>query len=280
MTSLAGRRIELWVERRDGTAAVNPVMRALLEDLERAGAVCAVRTPESELIDVDDVEPDPSGLILLKSATALALSLALASEVAGATCLNGARATLAAHDKAATIARLHAAGLPVPRTLLAAGGATLDPGDGAAGAWISKPVRGVHGRGVTVHDQYPSKLGVDIRPASVPDDSVWLVQRYVGDDQPDTKVYVANRRCFVASKRFSPSSYASDGIERRALAGAEAGLVFAVGEALELCCFGVDLRHDDGQPVIIDANPFPGYRGFPDAVPALRVEVERTLPGR
>ncbi len=51
----------------------------------------------------------------------------------------------------------------------------------------------------------------------------------------------------------------------------------AVGEALKLRCFGVDLRFLDGRPVIIDANPFPGYRGFPDAVPALRGEIERAL---
>jgi hypothetical protein len=39
----------------------------------------------------------------------------------------------------------------------------------------------------------------------------------------------------------------------------------------------VDLRFESGRPVIIDANPFPGYRGFPEAVGTLRAEVEWVL---
>jgi hypothetical protein len=54
-------------------------------------------------------------------------------------------------------------------------------------------------------------------------------------------------------------------------------MVLAAGETLGLRCFGLDLRYEGGRPTIIDANPFPGYRGFPEAVPALRSEIERSL---
>jgi glutathione synthase/RimK-type ligase-like ATP-grasp enzyme len=117
MSGLAGCRIELWVEARGGTAAVNPIMRTLLDGLVADGAAVAVRVPEHDVVAPDAPRPD---LVLLKSATSLSLALALAEEARGVRCLNGARATWAAHDKAAVVATLAAAGVPVPLTLLTA----------------------------------------------------------------------------------------------------------------------------------------------------------------
>ena len=79
MTSLDGRRIELWVEPRGGAPAVNPIMRRLLDDLCSAGASVSVRVPEHELEDPTRllVEPPPA-LVLLKTATSLGLSRAIA----------------------------------------------------------------------------------------------------------------------------------------------------------------------------------------------------------
>jgi ribosomal protein S6--L-glutamate ligase len=45
--------------------------------------------------------------------------------------------------------------------------------------------------------------------------------------------------------------------------------VLAVGPALGLTVYGVDLRIHDDRPVIVDVNGFPGFRGLPSAVPAL-----------
>ena len=124
MNTLQGRSIELWVEARDGVPAVNPVMQALLDGLEAARAKTTVRVPEHEIVDprrlLSQQLPD---LVLLKSATTLALSWAMADETAGVRFLNTASATVRAHDKAATVARLAAAGLPVPSTFLADGSA-------------------------------------------------------------------------------------------------------------------------------------------------------------
>ena len=283
MTALAGTCIELWVESRGGSAAVNPVIGALLDELSAAGAKTIVRVPEREVIDVDDGGRDHADLVLLKSAGAVAQSLAVSDEVAGVQFLNGAAATRRAHDKAATVARLAAADLPVPLTLLATGGARLRSPMATAGAFISKPVYGIHGRGVTVHEHFPTVL--DEGPASlddlsfVVDDGVRLVQAKVGEE-PDVKVYVADGRCFVAFKQFRSGSYASDEVQPSVLPDDEIEMVHAVGEALDLRCFGVDLRRQDGQTWIIDANPFPGYRGFPQAVSALRAEIEQALAAR
>jgi glutathione synthase/RimK-type ligase-like ATP-grasp enzyme len=91
------------------------------------------------------------------------------------------------------------------------------------------------------------------------------------------KVYVAGERIFAGFKTFGHESYAANEIDSVTLNARTEEIIYAVGEALNLRLFGMDLRFEDGEPVIIDANPLPGYRGFPEAVPALRSEIERAL---
>jgi ribosomal protein S6--L-glutamate ligase len=257
-------------------------MRVLLDELAGDGARTTVRVPEHEVHDPGRILGErPPDLVLLKSATTLALSLAVADESYGVRFLNGARATLRAHDKAATLARLAAAGLPVPETYLVEAGEAETAPD-ASGEWVAKPTRGVHGQGVGSYPDLASAL--DARPASEPEGSSWvvddgtrLIQRRIGGDEADVKVYVANGRCFAGSKAFGPASYRTDRIRHLGLDRRTAEMVLAAGETLGLRCFGLDLRYEGGRPTIIDANPFPGYRGFPEAVPALRSEIERSL---
>jgi ribosomal protein S6--L-glutamate ligase len=288
LSALAGRRLELWVEARDGGPAVNPVLHALLQDLAETGADLRVRVPEAEIVAAGGPSrgerPD---LVLLKTPGALALALASAVEASGVPCLNPAPATLRAQDKGATVARLAAAGLPVPATFLSAGS---DPGAESSAsavdrsvAWVSKPTRGVHGYGVAFHESFREAL--EHREASRPageggyvtDEGTRLVQRRVGAGEPDVKVYVAGGEVFAGAKPFGPRSYREDAITPYPLPAAQRELVLAAGEALGLRLFGVDLRTGAGGPALVDVNPFPGYRGFPDAVPALRREVQRAL---
>ncbi len=277
---IRGRRVELWVEERGGVPAVNPVMRALLRSLAADGAEVSVKVPEREAHDPAGTTQKPD-VVLLKSATDLAISRAVAAEASGATCLNGARLTRRAHNKAATVATLAASGLPGPETFMPPAGAEAPPVAAEAKGWVAKPVRGIHGRGVAFHDDLrealAAPLGSEADGSFVADDGTRLVQRRVGGEEPDLKVYVANGRCFAGRKRFSVGSYATDEIEHVSLDEGTREVVLGAGEALELGLFGVDLRFDDEGPVIIDANPFPGYRGFPDAVGALRAEVGRAL---
>jgi glutathione synthase/RimK-type ligase-like ATP-grasp enzyme len=276
-------RVELWVEARGGAAAINPVMGVLVQDLEASGAMVDVRVPEHEVVDPQSLlDTSPPDLVLLKTATTLSLALALADESLGVKFLNGARDTLRTHDKAATVARLAAAGLPVPETFLLQPGTNGKvPPSGAGGAWIAKPTRGVHGRGVAGYPEFPAALDalatLGDGGSYVVDDGTRLVQRMVGGAEEDVKVYVTGERIFAGFKTFGSESYAANEIEAVTLDARTEEMIHAVGKALDLRLFGVDLRFEDGEPVVIDANPFPGYRGFREAVPALRAEIERAL---
>jgi ribosomal protein S6--L-glutamate ligase len=278
-----GYVIELWVEPRDGRPAVNPVMRRLLEDLAAAGAEVRVRVPEHEVHDVALLGERMPDLILLKTATALGISLAVAMEAQGVRCLNPAYLSSRMHDKAAIVARLAAAGLPVPETWLlnAAQAAVPKLTSAAASGWVTKPVRGIHGSGVQLHDSLPERLEPPAQPQSyIVDDGTWLIQERIGGAEPDVKVYVAGEAIFAGTKQFSATSYTTDAVVPLELDAATTEIVLEVGEMLGVRLYGVDLRLANGRPLIIDVNPFPGYRGFPDALPALRAEIERVLPER
>jgi ribosomal protein S6--L-glutamate ligase len=283
LSSLAGMRVELWVEARGGAAAINPVMGVLVQNLEASGAMVDVRVPEHEVVDPQSLlDTSPPDLVLLKTATTLSLSLALADETHGVKFLNGARDTLRTHDKAATMARLAAAGIAVPETFLFQPGANGKvPPSGAGGMWVAKPTRGVHGRGVAVYRKFPATLDgaatLDANGSYVVDDGTRLVQHGIGGAEDDLKIYAAGERLFAGFKPFSPESYAANEIEAVTLDAQTEEIIHAVGETLGLRLFGVDLRFEAGEPVVIDANPFPGYRGFREALPALRAEIERAL---
>jgi ribosomal protein S6--L-glutamate ligase len=139
----------------------------------------------------------------------------------------------------------------------------------------------VHGRGVDVYPAFPVALDaaatLDDGGSYVVDDGTRLLQRKVGGAEGDVKVYVAGERLFAGFKPFSPESYAANEIDAVALDAQTEEIIHAVGETLGLRLFGVDLRFEAGKSVIIDVNPFPGYRGFPDAAPVLRAEIERVL---
>jgi ribosomal protein S6--L-glutamate ligase len=139
----------------------------------------------------------------------------------------------------------------------------------------------VHGRGVADYPEFPAAFDavatLDDDGSYVVDDGTRLLQRRIGGPEDDVKVYVAGERIFAGFKTFGHESYAANGIDPVTLDGRTEEIIHAVGEALDLSLFGVDLRFEDGEPVIIDANPLPGYRGFPEAIPALRSEIERAL---
>jgi ribosomal protein S6--L-glutamate ligase len=278
MGALAGTAIELRVEQRGGRPAVNPVMRGLLDAMSARGARVDVRVAEREAA-LPGMPGRRADLVLLKTTTPLALGRAMAAERAGQRHANGAAATARAADKAAVLAALAVHGVAVPETYLVTAGVppTVPPADPAHGPWVVKPVLGIHGQGVRVHPTLADALAdCAARPATPP--GTLLLQRHVGGSAPDVKVYVAGTAIHAGRKRFSASSFEHDEIEPIALDAAGEACVRACGRALGLELYGVDLRLDAGdRPVVIDVNPFPGYRGFPSAIDPLLDCVERAL---
>ncbi len=233
----------------------NPLVSPLKVELARRGVDLVTWDPTRGL----DLPPDPpdADLYLLKSDHPLALAAAGCLYDAGAPCLNGYPATAAAQDKARVQARLGRAGLPVPATRLVAERADLADALECGDRFV-KPLQGFHGMGAGRLDP-----GEAERAGPGP----WLVQEAVGEGHVVLKAYGVGRHVAVRKMTFRPGVV--DGV-RSPVDAADAGptlgdLARRAAEAAGLICFGADFVAGTDGPVLVDLNPFPGYRSVDDA---------------
>lgn len=195
----------------------------------------------------------PHDLVVLKSHTELALSLASTLEDEGAAVLNAAAACRVVQDKLLTTRRLAAAGVPVPRTHVTASWDCVAE-LAVTGPVLVKPLRGHRGVGVEV---VPGPSGLTARRAPV---APMLAQELVPGSGEDLKVYVAGRRVWAVRKPFSPRSFAVAG--RPVEVDDEvARIALRVGEVCGLELYGIDVLESPEGPVVVDVNSLPGYKG-------------------
>lgn len=217
--------------------------------------------------DVDLVAWDPTGgldlpphapdaeVYLLKSDHPLVLAAAGCLHDTGARCLNGYVATAAAQDKARTLALLSRAGLPVPATRLVAERADLAAALAGGGRFV-KPLQGFHGIGA-------GRLGPGEADRAGP--GPWLVQEVVGEGDSVLKAYGVGGRVALRRMTFRPGVVDA---ARRPVADADptlGDLACRAAEVAGLVCFGADFVAGSSGPVLVDLNPFPGYRSVDDA---------------
>ncbi|HVL97671.1 MAG TPA: hypothetical protein VM324_00040 [Egibacteraceae bacterium] len=197
-------------------------------------------------------------LYVLRHADESALTIGALLHDAGARTLNPYPAVATCRDKAATAARLAAAGLPVPEGwFVAEPGGIGDLLDG--GAVIVKPNRGSKGTGVTVVGN-AAELG-----AVAGNDGPFLVQRYHRPEGLDRKLYRIGDDVFCVGRRF-PVATAAD--KQGALLNVDDKLrriAIGVGEAIGIDIFGADVVYSGGRPWLVDVSSFPGFKGVPDA---------------
>ena len=238
----------------------NPILAEVFARLERGGIAVTARYPEEELLRLDTLAVE-ADLYLLKSDGELALSLATALEALGARVLNGCCASARAKDKVLAALTLLRAGLPAPRSLVAAHVAQL-AAEVAKGPLLLKPHRGYHGVGVRVVDTPATLPPSDAYPDLV------LAQDYLAGACTDLKVFVIGAEVFGVRKAFGPDSFLRAG-EPVPLSAAVERIARRCGEAFGLELYGLDLAEDDTGLYVVDVNYFPGYRGVPDAAARL-----------
>jgi ribosomal protein S6--L-glutamate ligase len=175
-------------------------------------------------------------------------------------------AVLRCEDKLLACTRLHLAGVPLPATRCAADWAEVPALAGRAGA-VVKPRFGTGGRGVLVLDGEV--------PAAPATPGPWLVQERVPGDGRDRKLYVVGDRVHGVLRTWpAPDDRAGTpfpvppGLTRIARAAAD---------ALDLTVCGIDVVLGPAGPVVVDVNPFPGFKGVPGAAELLAAHLLRRL---
>lgn len=115
-------------------------------------------------------------------------------------------------------------------------------------------------------------------PASVPFPGPYIVQDYIETDGSIHKLYVAGTQVRGLLK---PSMLAQQSDTRVTPFDVNADLALLArrtGDALGLDIFGFDVLYGRDGPVLIDVNPFPGFRGVSDAARLIANHIASLAP--
>ncbi len=247
--------------RRHPRSRVSPIMLAVVGLLEEWGVEVDIICPEDDLLDLRDIRVDHD-LYVLKSGSDLALSVAGALDALGAPSLNPYRTTIQCRDKVVVSRILQAAGVPVPDTFLAVDVARLGPllDDGPL---VVRPCRSALGTGLQV------VWDADELHNIVSTGQPVFAQRYHGPTGRDRKLYCLGDQLFGVMRAWPARTYEEKVGEPFTVTPELREIALRCGSVLGIELFGLDIIVSDGQPYVVDVDPFPGFKGVPDA--ALRL---------
>ena len=243
------------------SATEGSVTPAVIGLLREWGLEVTLIRPDAELIDLHEVRVEHD-LYVLKSGTELALSLAGMLDALGATMINPYPVTARCRDKIVATRILQSAGVPVPKTFLAVHPSQLAPLLDH-GPLVVKPHRGSKGRGVQVVWD-ADELG-DVATAAGP----IFAQRYHEPTGRDRKLYCMGGQLFGVKRVWPVRNYDDKLGEPFTVTSELHEIATRAGKAFGIDLFGLDIIVSDGRPFVVDVNPFPGFKGVPDA--ALRL---------
>ena len=242
------------------SASPNPVLVESLGVLRKRGFDIEIGIGQELLLQLGHLAVT-GDLYILKSHTALWLSLAEIIHARGGRLLNPFPACLAAQNKIIAVERMRAAGVPTPRSWVT-GNPTLLRSLVEEHPVIIKPYNG--GRGIGIRVVQRSR---ELAKHWPPRDPV-VVQEYIRHDD-EVKVYVIGEEVFGIrtrsrdGRRWScPISEEVREIARRC------GRLFGLG------LYGLDVIESADGPLVVDINYFPSYRDVPNAAALLADFIE------
>lgn len=230
----------------------NPVLVELFETLRGQGHDVELGVADELVMDPAQFTPRHD-LYILKSHTALWLSLAGILHCQGARIINPYPSCVAAHDKIAAQRRLEAAGIPVPHSWVT-GDLKLLHALSEECALIVKPYIGGRGVGVVLAKN-PRELAAVPTPQQP-----MLIQEYVPGDE--LKIAVIGDRV-VGTRKLETST--GSGREVCTVSDEIQAIALKCGTVFGLELYGLDVIEGPNGLVVIDLNYFPSYKGVPDA---------------
>lgn len=185
----------------------------------------------------------------------------------GTRVLNSPKSLECAVDKYLTTARISAAGLPVPETIVCEHeDDALTAFEELGGDVVVKPLFGAEGRGI-VRVSDPD-LALRTFRTLMRLNAVLYLQRYIDHEGFDVRVLVLNGRIVGGIRRRSPDDFRTN-VSRSAIAelhevtSTEADLALRAVETTGAYIAGVDLLYDrQGACYVIEVNAVPGWQAF------------------
>lgn len=240
----------------------NPVLTAVMEALARRHEVAvydALTLPRGYGRDAGlQKAPD---VVLLKSRSPQARRVAQTAERAGSLVVNPPAATALALDRAASAEALARAGVPAPRSWSLPALRHLGEDD-AALPWPLVVKSRTSSRRDLVRLVTDRAELADLLPEW--GDEPVVAQEFAVNDGFDIKLWVIGADLSAARRRSALEFVDKSSDELLDPAGLPEEWTRAgrnAGAALGLQLYGVDLLITGGRPVVVDINPFPGFRG-------------------
>lgn len=260
-------------------ASPNPVLTAVMAELARRHevAVYDARTLPSAY-GREPGQQEPPDVVLLKSRTPEARRVARTAERAGSLVVNPPAATTAALDRAATADALERAGVPAPRSWSVPALRELALRDLAADhaahtAALPWPLV-VKSRTSSRRDLVRLVSSRTELAELLPEwgDEPVVAQEFAANDGFDIKVWVIGTDLSAARRRSaleSTDKSSDELLDPDDLPEHWIRTARDAGAALGLQLYGVDLLITGGRPVVVDINPFPGFRGAQEPADSL-----------
>ena len=204
----------------------------------------------------------PGDVVVARTRDRFALALLRAAERRGVTVLTTWESVAAVRNKARAAQTLAAAGIPTPRTLLAATLTALKAVPRERFPLLLKPHLGDNAQGILL-----------VRTPDELDDLVWtdgmvLAQEYVDAGAVDLKLYVAGERVWAVRRPSPLGMVSTDGAgscEPVEPSRELVDLARACARAFGLTLLGVDVLETPDGPLVVDVNDFPNYTGVDEA---------------
>lgn len=188
-------------------------------------------------------------------------------EDAGITVLNPAKAVECAVDKYLASARLEAAGLPVPPTIVCESAeAALAAFDRLGKDVVVKPIFGSEGRGIVRVSDPDLALRTFRTLERI--QSVLYVQQFIENEGFDVRVMTLDGRVLGGMRRRANGDFRTNvacraTAEQHVLTQREVELALRAADATGSRLAGVDLLYGrDGTCYVIEVNAVPGWRAF------------------
>lgn len=188
-------------------------------------------------------------------------------EAGGVTVLNSPKSVECAVDKYLTTAKLEAAGLPVPATVVCENSDdALAAFEQLGGDVVVKPIFGSEGRGIL----RVSDPDLALRTFRTLErlDAVLYLQRFVEHRGFDIRVLVLDGRVLGGMRRVSDGDFRTNVSregrgEPHVVTDLEAEWALRAAAATGARFAGIDILYDrDGQGFVIEVNAVPGWRAF------------------
>lgn len=230
----------------------------------RSGATDSQTSPQPAPFDVILVRTMPPGSL---EQVVFRMDVLEQWRGAGTRIVNSPKSLECAVDKYLTTARLQAAGLPVPETVV------CEHEDDAMQAFfqlggdvVVKPLFGAEGRGIVrvtdpdlAHRTFRTLMRLD---------TVLYIQRFIDHGGGDVRVLVLDGQVIGSMKRRSPADFRTN-VARDAIAEPhqhtlyEQDLAIAAAAATGTEVAGIDILYDrQGTAYVIEVNAVPGWQAF------------------